>query len=75
MCSLIAFLLPAAHRNNMKGREPGKQGWFSIYSFFFYLFLHQYNKYMVVPAIWDAADIPVIKADEIFKITCRESRQ
>lgn len=63
---MIAFLLPAAHRNNMKSREPGKQGWFFIYSFL-YLFLHQYNKYMVIPAVWDAADIPVIKAEEIFQ--------
>ena len=30
---------------------------------------------MVIPAIWDAADIPLIKADGIFKITCRERRQ
>ena len=35
--SMIAFLLPAAHRNSMKSREPGKPGWFSIYSFFVFI--------------------------------------
>lgn len=72
---VIAFLLPAAYRNSMKSRGPGKRGHVSVYPFL-YLLLHPFSKYMLMPAIGNAADIPVNKADEIFRvIACEERRQ
>lgn len=64
---MIAFLLPAAQRHSRKSRGPEKRAQFSIH-FLLYLFFHPFNKYMLMPAIWDTAGISVNKADEIFKV-------